>query len=70
MMIIVTHDDELASLADRVVVIEDGNIVRDGKPEDILFPDSAWLSKALGLGRILDEEVLSESIASLMRGKV
>lgn len=70
MMIIVTHDDELASLADRVVVIEDGNIVRDGKPEDILFPDSVWLSKALGLGRILDEEVLSESIASLMRGKV
>ncbi len=46
-IISITHDIDEASLADRIVVLNDGEIVGDGTPEDI-FTQTELLSK-LGL---------------------
>jgi len=53
--IYVTHDQEEAfALADRVLLLHDGSIVRSGKPEQVWSdPGSAWVARFLGLGNIL-----------------
>ena len=58
--IYVTHDQEEAfALADRVLILHDGRIVRDGKPEEVWGnPGSHYVAEFLGLGNVLDGEVL------------
>lgn len=54
-LILVTHQmDDVAEYADRVVVLEKGQIIRQGLPQEI-FADPDWLrNKQLGLPRTLD----------------
>ncbi|HSM70451.1 MAG TPA: ABC transporter ATP-binding protein, partial [Anaerolineales bacterium] len=58
--IYVTHDQEEAfTIADRVLILHDGKIVREGKPADVWAdPQSAFVAEFLGLGNILDGEVV------------
>jgi spermidine/putrescine transport system ATP-binding protein len=57
--IYVTHDQEEAfALADRVLILHDTNIVRDGTPANVWAePESAFVAGFLGLGNVLDGEV-------------
>jgi thiamine transport system ATP-binding protein len=52
--IYVTHDqDEALSVADRVVVLDAGQIVADGTPEQLWQqPSSAWLARFLGFRNV------------------
>lgn len=54
-LILVTHQmDDVAEFADQVVVLEKGQIIRQGQPREI-FADPDWLRvKQLGLPRTLD----------------
>ena len=54
-LILVTHQmDDVAEFADQVVVLEKGQIIRQGQPREI-FADPDWLrAKQLGLPRTLD----------------
>ena len=54
-VIFVTHDqDEAFALADRILLLHEGKIIRSGKPEDLWAdPGSAWAAGFLGLGNIL-----------------
>jgi ABC-type multidrug transport system fused ATPase/permease subunit len=63
--ILVTRSPALASIADRVVVIEDGRVVRDGPPQSLLEhparrPSAPLEDPALpALGRLLDAEAMA-----------
>ncbi len=48
--LLVTHEPaEAIALGDRVVVIEDGAVVQDGRPSEVaLAPASAWVARMLG----------------------
>jgi len=61
--IYVTHDQEEAfTIADRVLVLHDGEIVRIGTPADVWAdPQSAFVAEFLGLGNILDGEVVGQN---------
>jgi spermidine/putrescine transport system ATP-binding protein len=54
--IYVTHDQEEAyKLADRILLLHDGEIVREGRPAEIWArPGSAWAARFLDVGNILD----------------
>jgi len=58
--IYVTHDQEEAfALADRVLILHAGRIVRDGKPEEVWGnPGSYHVAEFLGLGNVLEAEVI------------
>ena len=58
--IYVTHDQEEAfTLADRVLILHDGAIVRAGMPADVWAePESAFVARFLGLGNVFDGEVV------------
>ncbi|MDG5788086.1 energy-coupling factor transporter ATPase [Evansella sp. AB-P1] len=38
-LITITHDMKEAMMADRLIVLKDGKIIRNGKPQDILFDE-------------------------------
>ncbi|MDE5415789.1 energy-coupling factor transporter ATPase [Alkalihalobacterium chitinilyticum] len=46
-VISITHDIDEASLADRILVMSDGEIVRDGAPEDILTDEEFLIDQSL-----------------------
>jgi ABC-type Fe3+/spermidine/putrescine transport system ATPase subunit len=52
----VTHDqDEAFTIADRVLLLHEGKIVRQGTPAEVwLKPDSAWVAEFLGLGNVIE----------------
>ncbi|HSG44476.1 MAG TPA: ABC transporter ATP-binding protein [Anaerolineales bacterium] len=58
--IYVTHDQEEAfTIADRVLILHDGRIVREGTPADVWAdPQSAFVAEFLGLGNIIDGEAV------------
>jgi ABC-type Fe3+/spermidine/putrescine transport system ATPase subunit len=57
--IYVTHDQEEAfAIADRVLILHDGEIVREGTPADVWTnPGSAFVAGFLGLGNILEGKI-------------
>jgi ABC-type Fe3+/spermidine/putrescine transport system ATPase subunit len=61
--IYVTHDQEEAfTIADRVLILHDGKIVRAGTPADVWAePRSAFVATFLGLGNILDAEFVEQN---------
>ena len=52
----VTHDQEEAfTIADRVLLLHDGQIVREGSPADVWGdPGSVWAAQFLGLGNVIE----------------
>ena len=54
--IYVTHDQEEAfTIADRVLILHDGVVLREGIPADVWAnPESAFVAKFLGLGNVFD----------------
>jgi len=54
--IYVTHDQEEAfTIADRVLLLHDGQIVREGSPADVWGnPRSVWAAEFLGLGNVIE----------------
>ena len=61
--IYVTHDQEEAfTIANRVLILHDGKIVRDGTPADVWAkPESAFVAGFLGLGNLLNGEVVEQN---------
>jgi ABC-type Fe3+/spermidine/putrescine transport system ATPase subunit len=61
--IYVTHDQEEAfTIADRVLILHDGKIVRDGTPLDVWAnPESAFVAEFLGLGNLLEGETVAQN---------
>jgi ABC-type Fe3+/spermidine/putrescine transport system ATPase subunit len=61
--IYVTHDQEEAfTIADRVLILHEGKIVRDGTPSDVWAkPESAFVAGFLGLGNLLNGEVVEQN---------
>ena len=57
--IYVTHDQEEAfTLADRVLILHDSKIVREGTPAEVWAkPGSAYVARFLGLGNVFEAEV-------------
>lgn len=48
-IILVTHDMEIAKkMCNRVILLENGNIVESGTPEDVFSGNSAAVSRLLG----------------------
>ncbi len=62
--IYVTHDQEEAfTIADRVLILHDGNIIREGTPADVWAnPQSAYVAGFLGLGNVIEAEVIEKNI--------
>ena len=62
--IYVTHDQEEAfTIADRVLILHKGQIVREGTPVDVWAnPQSVFVTEFLGLGNIIDGEVVGPNI--------
>ena len=60
--IYVTHDqDEAFKLADRILLLHDGEIVREGQPADIWAePGSAWVARFLDVGNILEGSIRAD----------
>ncbi len=54
--IYVTHDqDEAFTLADRILLLHDGKIIRDGTPAEVWSkPGSAWTARFLGVGNVVE----------------
>jgi ABC-type Fe3+/spermidine/putrescine transport system ATPase subunit len=59
--IYVTHDqDEALALGDRMALLNEGNIVQSGKPEDLFRrPANRWAAQFLGMNNIYPGKVLS-----------
>ncbi len=68
-VVMATHDDEAASWADRVIAIENGRVVKDGSPDDILDTACTSLSVSLGLERTCSISYLADGIAGLIGGR-
>jgi ABC-type Fe3+/spermidine/putrescine transport system ATPase subunit len=51
----VTHDqDEAFTIADRILILHDGKIVQEGKPEELVqHPGSAWIANFLDVGTVV-----------------
>jgi len=62
--IYVTHDqDEAFTIADRVLILSEGKIIRDGTPADVwTHPQSAYVAEFLGLGNVFDGEVVGDKL--------
>ena len=58
----VTHDQEEAfKLADRILLLHDGQIVREGRPAEIWAePGSVWVARFLDVGNILEGSVRAD----------
>ena len=63
----VTHDqDEAFSIADRMVLLHEGQVVQEGKPEDVyLHPVSAWVAHFLGMENLLPGKVVDASLGQV-----
>ena len=48
-VISITHDIDEATLADRVIVLDDGKIIDDGKPESIFIKNDELLNIGLDI---------------------
>jgi ABC-type Fe3+/spermidine/putrescine transport system ATPase subunit len=61
--IYVTHDQEEAfAIADRVLILHNGEIIREGTPADVWAnPESAFVAEFLGLGNIIEGMFLGKS---------
>ena len=59
--IYVTHDqDEAFTIADRILFLHDGEIIRDGTPDEVWTnPNSAWAARMLGMGNVIEGVVTS-----------
>jgi len=59
--IYVTHDqDEAFTIADRILLLQDGKIIRDGTPDDVWKnPNSAYAARMLGVGNIIEGVITS-----------
>jgi spermidine/putrescine transport system ATP-binding protein len=59
--IYVTHDqDEAFTIADRILFLHDGEIIRDGTPDEVWTnPKSAWAARMLGMGNVIEGIVTS-----------
>jgi len=59
--IYVTHDqDEAFTIADRILFLYDGEIIRDGTPDEVWTnPKSAWAARMLGMGNVIEGVVTS-----------
>jgi len=59
--IYVTHDqDEAFTIADRILVLHDGKIIRDGTPDEVWTnPNSAPAARMLGMGNVIEGMVIS-----------
>ncbi len=62
--IYVTHDQEEAfTIADRVLILHEGSIIREGTPSDVWGnPQSTYVAKFLGLGNVIAAEVIEKNI--------
>lgn len=60
--IYVTHDQaEAFAIADRLVLLHDGKVIRDGAPEEIYInPRSAWVAEFFGLGNLVSGTVTQQ----------
>ncbi len=60
--IYVTHDqDEAFTIADRILLLHDGEIIRDGAPEDVWAnPNSVHAARMLGVGNIVEGKIKDE----------
>ncbi|MBI5944006.1 MAG: ABC transporter ATP-binding protein [Chloroflexi bacterium] len=58
--IYVTHDqDEAFTIADRILFLHDGEIIRDGTPDEVWTnPKSAWAARMLGMGNVIEGEII------------
>ena len=67
--IYVTHDqDEAFSLADRVLIIEQGEIRQSGTPEEIFRqPADAFVARFIGLGNLIETEIERREGATVAR---
>lgn len=72
-LLYITHNTEEAALADRVYILNDGVMVKEGKPEDVLtyktltqnhlsLPYALALSHELGLSETLSLSLLADEI--------
>ena len=70
--IYVTHDQEEAfTIADRVLILHDGKIVREGSPADVWGnPGSAFVARFLGLGTIIEGTYLGNTQVETEFGKL
>ena len=68
-VVITTHDVSLAAIADRVIVIENGSVVADDIPQAVISTPAMRLSQALGLGKIIDEELLADAVVKTLGGR-
>ncbi len=61
--IYVTHDQEEAfTIADRVLILHDGKIIREGTPADVWTnPESAFVAGFLGLGSVLEGKFMEKT---------
>jgi ABC-type Fe3+/spermidine/putrescine transport system ATPase subunit len=61
--IYVTHDQEEAfAIADRLLILHDGMIVREGSPSEVWSnPESAFVARFLGLGNVMDGKYIGNS---------
>lgn len=68
--IYVTHDQEEAfSIADRILVLHEGTIIRDAAPHEIWRePKSAFVAKLLGIGNVVEGEVVAENKVKTLFG--
>jgi spermidine/putrescine transport system ATP-binding protein len=64
--IYVTHDQEEAfTIADRVLMLHEGKIVREGTPTELWKdPGSTWAAEFLGLGKLLEGRCRSRNVKS------
>ena len=60
--IYVTHDQEEAfAIADRILLLHDGQIIRDGKPEEVWNdPKSVHAARMLGMENIVEGEIIGD----------
>ena len=60
--IYVTHDqDEAFTIADRILLLHDGEIIRDGTPDEVWKnPNSAAAARMLGVGNIIEGRMQKE----------
>jgi ABC-type Fe3+/spermidine/putrescine transport system ATPase subunit len=59
--IYVTHDqDEAFTIADRILLLHDGEIIRNGAPDEVWTnPTSAWAARMLGMGNVIEGVITS-----------
>lgn len=70
--ILVTHDqDEAIAVSDRILVMEGGQIVQDGSPEDVYeHPVNRFVATFIGEANILECDRVSEKLACASFGEL